>query len=117
MIEGCVQPRHRVVAQRAVLREICGDVVRHSRYGRGALVVRGMAAVARGRRIRVIAADVALRALQVRVSVCEREERVIKARRVPTGRGVASRAIRRGKRGAGLRMDWIRRRVVIGHVA
>lgn len=114
MIEGAGRPRRNRVAagaSRGCDREICRDVVGHvAADGRRALVHGRVAAVAVGRVQRVVVTEVAGSAgrrigRHVRSHQREAGDAVIERGRGPTGRRVAVRAVRRGKCGAGSRVD------------
>jgi len=116
VVEGCVQPVDRCVTQGAILGEIRSYVIRHAGDGRGAVVVRGVAAIARGGRAGIVVAGMTLRALQIGVPVGKREELiVIEICLVPPRRGVACGA--GGSREAGLGVGRIIRGVVVRDVA
>ena len=116
MVEVCTRPINGGVAQRAILRKIGGDVVRHARNICSAIVIRGVTAVARRRRARVVIVRVALGALQIRVAVREREKLiVIEICLIPSRRRVTGGASGCGKSSLGVRR--IVGAVVIGEVA
>jgi len=116
VIEFRVEPGDGSVAHRAVLREVGAHMIRDARHRRGLVVIRRVAAVARRRRVRVVPADVALRALQIGVPVGQREKlSVIEIGRVPARGRVAGSAGRCRKSGLGMRR--IVRGIVCRHVA
>lgn len=115
VIEVRIEPVDRGVAQRTILREICRHVIRHARNRRRAVVIGSVATVTGGRSARVIAARVALGALQVRVPIGERKKlAVVEIGLIPSGRGMASGA--RGSGKTSLRVRRIIGCVVIGEV-
>ena len=111
MVEGAGLPRCFIMALSTIHREAGRHVVRIG----GAVVVRQVARIARGRCARV-AVRVALQAVHVRVRSRQREARrvVIEGRRLPGALVVARRAVR-AEPGTG--MVRIGRRVVIRQVA
>lgn len=89
VVESCARPRQRRVAQRAILRESCRDVVRI--LGRGEIV--SVAPEAHRRRTREAVPHMALRAGQRRMSAGQgktRELAVVEPRRLPNGYRVAA---------------------------
>lgn len=98
VIESGVEPVHSCMAYGAVLREIRSHVIGHASNGRCTVVILCVTAVASGRCVRVIPADVALRALQIGVAVRQREKLVvIEIRGIPPRSRVASSAGRSRK--------------------
>ena len=94
MVERRVKPRSRCVAQRAILREVCRDVIRHALHIRRAGVIRRVAAIACGRQgagvivgVTRSTGDCGVRTIQWKCR-CVVVERCVK----PGGSGVALRA-------------------------
>lgn len=104
MIEFRIKPIHRRVAHRAVLREIGAHMIGDARHRRRIVVIFRVAAVASRRCVRVISADMTLRALQISVPVRQREKwSMVETGRVPASSRVAGRTCRCRKSRLGVR--------------
>ena len=88
VIKGRIQPRRRAMAQRTILREIGGNVVRHTGVGCGVVVVLRVAAVASGRQSSLVIVGVASSTGHCRMGADQRKTRriVIECGVEPCGR-------------------------------